>query len=113
MNKRMKARAKPKVEPKHPLIESAEVRIGKNGPTDLLISEVSKRLDKRKLVKVKILKSAIVNETAENIASKVATATGAKVIQMRGHTFTLYRAKKRQKGIYKAPSRILKGMPKK
>jgi RNA-binding protein len=94
MSKRMKARPKPKTKPKHPLIEAAEVRIGKNGPTDPLIGEVSKRLDKRKMVKVKILKSALMGETAENIAGKVATATGAKIIQVRGHTFTLYRSKK-------------------
>jgi RNA-binding protein len=108
----MKARAKPKVKPRHPIVESAEVRIGKKGPTDLLIGEVLKRLDKRKVVKVKILKSALVGETAENIAKKVATAAGAKVIQIRGHTFTLYRLKKSQKGIYKTPLRILRGTPK-
>jgi putative YhbY family RNA-binding protein len=112
MNKRMKAKAKSKVKPRHPIVEGAEIRIGKKGSTDLLISEVSKRLDQRKIVKVKILRPALVGETAENIASKVATSAGAKVIQIRGHTFTLYRAKKSQKGIYKAPLRILRGTPK-
>jgi RNA-binding protein len=103
MSKRMKARTKPKDKPKHPLVESAEVRIGKKGPTDRLIGEVSKRLDKKKIVKVKVLKSALSSETTEDIAQKVAKETGAKVIQVRGHTFALYRSKKSQKGIYKTP----------
>jgi RNA-binding protein len=108
----MKARAKPKAKPKHPFAESAEVRIGKKGATDLLVGEVLKRLDKRKVVKVKVLKSALAGETTENIAKKVATAADARIIQIRGHTFTLYRPKKSQKGIYKAPLRILRGTPK-
>jgi RNA-binding protein len=109
MSKRMKARAKPNVKPRHSITESAEVRIGKKGPTDLLIGEISKRLNKRKVVKVKILKSALAGETAETIAKNVATAADAKIIQIRGHTFTLYRSKKSQKGIYKTPLRILRG----
>jgi RNA-binding protein len=83
--------------------EKPEVMIGKNGPTDFLVNEISKRLDHRKVVKVKILKSALVNTRTEVIAHKISDATGARIVEIRGHTFTLYRSKKNRKGIYNAP----------
>jgi RNA-binding protein len=86
-------------------IEKPEVIIGKNGPTDFLVNEISKRLNHRKVVKVKILKSALVYLRAEEIAHKISDATGARIIEIRGHTFTLHRSKKNRKGIYNAPSK--------
>jgi RNA-binding protein len=84
-------------------VEKPEVIIGKNGPTDFLVNEISRRLDHRKVVKVKILKSALANTRTEEIAHKISDATGARIVGIRGHTFTLYRPKKNRKGIYNAP----------
>lgn len=78
-------------------VEKPTVNIGKKGPTDFLVNEISKRLDKRKVVKVKILKTALVDQEVEKIALKVAEQTGSKIVQLRGHTFTLYRSKKAKK----------------
>jgi putative YhbY family RNA-binding protein len=68
--------------------------IGKNGATEQLMKEISKYLEARKSVKVKILKSALLTEKANEIANKAAKATGSLIVQVRGHTFTLYRPKK-------------------
>jgi len=70
------------------------ILIGKKGSTDLIMKEISKYLDARKSVKVKILKSALLSEKAEEIAQKAAKATGSMIVQVRGHTFTLYKPKK-------------------
>jgi RNA-binding protein len=84
-------------------VQKPEVIIGKKGPTDFMVNEISKRLDSRKVVKVKILKSALINVHTKEIASKISDATGARIVGVRGHTFTLYRPKKNRKGIYNAP----------
>jgi RNA-binding protein len=86
-------------------IEKPEVIIGKKGPTDFLVNEISKRLSRRKVVKVRILKSALMDVRAEEIAHEISDATGARIIEIRGHTFTLHRSKKNRKGIYNAPSK--------
>jgi RNA-binding protein len=92
-----------KIKHKQKDIQKPEVIIGKKGPTDYMVNEISKRLDSRKVVKVKILKSALVNVHTREIASKISDATGARIVGVRGHTFTLYRPKKNRKGIYNAP----------
>lgn len=73
------------------------VRIGKKGLTDAQIIEIAKHLDKRRKVKVKVLKTALTGDSVENIAQKVSSATGARVIQIIGHTFTLSKPKRMKK----------------
>lgn len=51
----------------------ATIRIGKKGVTEAQIKEISKQLDARKKVKVKILKTALVEATINEIAQKVAS----------------------------------------
>jgi len=74
--------------------ERPTVRIGKKGATGSLMNEISKHLDKRKSVKVKILTTALIDEEANGIAQKVAKETKSKIVQLRGHTFILYKPKK-------------------
>lgn len=76
-----------------PTAELATVRIGKRGVTSSFISEVSKNLDKRGEVKVKILKTGLGERAAREIAEEVAEATGSVITQLRGHTFTLRKRK--------------------
>jgi len=80
-----------------PSLIKPTVRIGKRGLTEAQIAEIAKQLDKRKTVKIKVLKSALINETVESIAQKVSLKTGAKVIQIVGHTFTLFKPRKTRK----------------
>jgi len=77
--------------------EKPTVRIGKSGLTAESLGEIDKQLEKREIVKVKILKSALQTKKAKEIASKTAEETGATLIDVRGHTFTLYRRRKRKK----------------
>jgi len=78
-------------------MEKATVRIGKGGVTQQLLEEIDRRLEKNEIVKVKILKSALVERKAKEIASKVAEKTEASLVEVRGHTFILYRRKKPKK----------------
>jgi RNA-binding protein YhbY len=75
----------------------ATVRIGKKGLTDAQIIEIAKHLDKRRKVKVKVLKTALTGDSVENIAQKASSATGSKVIRIIGHTFTLSKPKRMKK----------------
>jgi RNA-binding protein len=77
--------------------EKPTIWVGKEGTTVQIVNEISKQLDKREMVKAKILKSALQNEEARSIAMKVATKTDSQLIEVRGHTFLLYK-RKRKKG---------------
>ncbi len=68
--------------------------IGKNGATEQVIAEISRQLDKREMVKIKMLKSALRNKEAETMASEIAQQTGANLIDVRGHTMMLYKRRK-------------------
>ena len=74
--------------------EAVTVRIGKKGVTEPLILEISKNLRKKGIVKVKILKTGLGGRKARDIAEEVAKATDSRIIQIRGHTFTLRKPKK-------------------
>jgi RNA-binding protein YhbY len=48
------------------------------------------------MVKARILKSALKNEDAKNVASKIAQQTSSTLIDIRGHTFILYKRRKKK-----------------
>mgnify|MGYP001065646497 CR=1 FL=1 len=76
--------------------EKPTIWVGKEGTAPQIVNEVSRQLDQREMVKVKVLKSALKNEMAKNIASKIAQETSSTLIDIRGHTFILYRARSRK-----------------
>jgi RNA-binding protein len=76
--------------------EKPTIWIGKEGLTPQLSSEIEKQLSKNKMLKVKILKSALQQETAKTIAAKAAEEAGAALVEVRGHVFILYRRHKKQ-----------------
>jgi RNA-binding protein len=76
--------------------EKPTVWVGKEGTTIQIVNEISKQLDKREIVKAKILKSALQNEEAKNIAAKIAQQTESQLVEVRGHTFLLYKRKKKK-----------------
>lgn len=86
--------------------EKPTILIGKNGVTPETVEEISKQLDKRKMVKVKLLKSALKDKKAKHVAEKIAQQTEAALIDVRGHTFVLHKGRKgnNQKSLYKTPS---------
>ena len=64
-------------------------QIGKGGVGDQLIRQVGETLEKRELIKVRVLESA--GCTAREAAERVAAETGADVVQVIGSRFTLYK----------------------
>ncbi len=76
--------------------EKPAIWVGKEGATPRIVNEVSRQLDKREIVKARILKSALKNEEAKNVASKIAQQTSSTLIDVRGHTFILYKRRKKK-----------------
>jgi len=76
--------------------ERPTVWVGKEGATTQIINEISKQLDTREMIKVKILRTALKDEEAKNIATKIANQTDSLLIEVRGHTFLLYKRKKKK-----------------
>ncbi|MCS7115090.1 MAG: YhbY family RNA-binding protein [Nitrososphaerota archaeon] len=71
--------------------EKPTVWVGKRQVSQELIREIEKQLKTREVVKIKILKSALDEDKASIIASTIAKQTGATLIEVRGHTFILYK----------------------
>jgi RNA-binding protein len=75
--------------------EKPTIWVGKDGLTPEVSSEIEKQLDKNKMLKIRILKSALQQGTAKTIASKAAEEAGAALVEVRGHVFILYRRHKK------------------
>lgn len=69
----------------------ATIWIGKDGASEELLSQVSNQLKARGLVKLKIHKSALASIETTQLAEKVAQSTNSILIEVMGHTFTLYK----------------------
>ena len=82
--------------------EKPTVWVGKSGVSEGLIEEVSKQLDARRAVKVKVQRSLLARYTVREVATIVAEKTGAELIEVRGRTFVLYRRKRSARGLRKA-----------
>jgi RNA-binding protein len=67
--------------------------IGKEGPSQTLIHHVQNQLNARELVKLKLQKAALANSETENIAKEISKETQSILIDVMGHTFTLYKKK--------------------
>ena len=75
--------------------EKPTIWIGKEGYTPQLSVQIENQLAKSKMVKVRILPSALQTETAKAIASRAAEEAGAALVEVRGHVFILYRRHKK------------------
>lgn len=75
--------------------ENPTVWVGKEGLTSQLVGEIEKQLQKNKMVKIRILPSALQEDnTAQTIAASAAEQTGASLVEVRGHVFILFRKRK-------------------
>ena len=77
--------------------ERPTVWVGKEGATTQIINEISKQLDTREMIKAKILKTALKDEESKNIATKIAQQTDSLLIEVRGHTFLIYKRKQKKR----------------
>jgi RNA-binding protein len=75
--------------------EKPTIWIGKDGLTPALSGEIEKQLEKTRMLKIKILKNALQQNTAQTIASLAAEQVGAALVEVRGHVFILYRRHKK------------------
>jgi len=69
--------------------DKARLQLGKGGVTDSLVAEICAQLKKKKVLKVRILKSALKDKNRRDIAAEVAARCRAELEDIRGHTFTL------------------------
>ena len=69
------------------------LQVGKNGVTPATIEELANQLKKRKLVKVRLLKTATEGGTHDDDQAKaLAEATHSTLIEVRGHTAVFFRS---------------------
>ncbi len=90
INNKMKRRIKQSIG-----TEKSSVWIGKEGCTAQIMNEISRQLDQHQVVKAKILQAALRDAETKKMATEVATQTGSSLIEVRGHTFILYKPKKK------------------
>lgn len=65
--------------------------IGKEGVSKELLKHVASQLKTRELVKVKVQKSALAETETAVVAGRVASSTDSTLVEVMGHTFTLYK----------------------
>lgn len=70
------------------------VLIGKKGISQETLAEIDRQLEKAEMVKGKILKTALQEDKAKVLANEIARQTSSVLVEVRGHTFMLYRSKK-------------------
>jgi RNA-binding protein len=71
--------------------------IGKNGANAAIVLELQDQLKLRKMVKVRILKTALLESRRDEIASELSQASGAQLVDLKGAT-----------AVYRSPYRIKK-----
>ena len=77
--------------------EDPTIWVGKEGLTLQVASEIEKQLQKNKMVKIRILPTALQGEvTAQAIAVDAAEQTNAALVEVRGHVFILFRKRKKE-----------------
>ena len=69
--------------------------IGKKSITPELIHEVSKQLDENAIVKIRVLSRAFKQGERNIIPEIIAKKTSSNIVEVRGHTFILYKTLKR------------------
>jgi len=74
--------------------EKPTVWIGKNGITQGIIDDVSRKLEKDQIVKIKILKSGLKSDSCEELAEEMSRLTESTLIETRGHTIILFKKRK-------------------
>lgn len=84
-----------KNEPKSPERAMDEItptlHVGKHGITTQLLEELTRQLKKRKIVKVRVLRSARQDMEPQQVARQLAEGTGSRVVDVRGGCIVLQR----------------------
>jgi RNA-binding protein len=70
------------------------IRIGKSGLSEGTLSEISKQLNSKKIIKIKFLNNYIYGKDKKEEIQKITDATNSELIEVKGSVFLIYRAKK-------------------
>ena len=68
------------------------VWIGKRGLADTQIKEIKAQLDKKNLIKIKVLKNALGNQKIKEMSAQIADAANAEIVSQTG--FIIFLRKK-------------------
>lgn len=80
------------------------VWVGKEGASEELVRQVENQLRSRELVKLKLQRSALAKSGTLKVAQEIAASTSSTLVDVIGHTFTLYKKDKPPKTIKKRPN---------
>lgn len=72
--------------------------IGKNGIEENTIKQIKDSLEKRELIKIKILNSAGISD--EDVLNRILTETRAEFVQFMGNKLTIYKKSKKKQKIF-------------
>ncbi len=78
---------------KRALISQPHCILGKKGISEEFITHVSKLLKKYKIIKIKVLKSAISQSNIKNLAKQISNETNSHLIDVRGRMVILSKLK--------------------
>jgi RNA-binding protein len=67
------------------------LQIGKSGVTLGIIEEIKKQLKKRKLIKIKLLRSSLGDLDKKKIAELISETTSSEIINIVGFTLTIHK----------------------
>lgn len=67
------------------------LQLGKAGVTDAFITELDEQLNRQRLVKVRLLRSAREETGKDDIATDLAERTRSTLVEVRGNTAVFYR----------------------
>ncbi|HLS07618.1 ribosome assembly RNA-binding protein YhbY [Lentibacillus sp.] len=73
-------------------------QIGKTGVNDNMLKQIGEALEKRELIKVSILQNS--SEQKDTAAEKLATGTGAEIVQIIGNNIVLYKESEENKQMH-------------
>lgn len=74
---------------KRALLSEPHAILGKNRINDEFIKHIFKLLKRYKIIKIKVLKSAVHDTSIKTLAEELATATNSFLLDVRGKTFIL------------------------
>ncbi|NQU78986.1 YhbY family RNA-binding protein [Candidatus Woesearchaeota archaeon] len=67
------------------------VRIGKNGLTESVVAQIKKLVTKRKIVKIKFLRSFLDSNDKKAAAKDLANSTDSEIVEQVGFVVVLYK----------------------
>jgi RNA-binding protein len=78
--------------------DPAMVQIGKGGVSENLVKEITRLLKKHHYIKVRMLRSALDDDTKIDLINSLCEKTGARLAGVRGNTAVIFRFRASQRG---------------